>query len=127
MIAPVRIIIASLFQAFREWSASTPRCFSCLDLFAPSHDLSAWNGLAIPRNFEEVSCEWSYQDFSLRRERVFFSGEQKLSVYCVLSPSDFERSSHPLSIGGNSASQKLLRDRNSGLSNNRDLEKDTLL
>lgn len=27
------------------------------------------------------------EDLSVRRERVFFSGEQKLSVYCVLSPS----------------------------------------
>ena len=27
------------------------------------------------------------KDFSLRRERVIFSGEQKLSVYCVLSTS----------------------------------------
>ena len=88
MIAPVCNIIASLFQAFRERSASTPRCFSCSHLSAPSHDLNAWNGLGTPRNFEEVSCEWSWQRTSAcGASAYFFSGEQKLSVYCVLSPS----------------------------------------
>ena len=68
------------------------------------------------------------QDLSVQRERVFFFRRAK--AHCVLrvvTIFDIERSSHPLSIGGNSVSQKLLRDRNSGLYNRWDLEKDTLL
>ena len=68
------------------------------------------------------------QDLSVRRERVFFFRRAKAQcVLRVVTIFDIERSSHPLSIGGNSASQKLLRDRNSGLYNRWDLEKDTLL
>ena len=67
------------------------------------------------------------KDFNLRRERVIFFRRAKAQcVLRVVTISDFERSCHPLSIGGNSASQQLLRDRNSGLYNRQDLEKDTL-
>ena len=68
------------------------------------------------------------EDLSVRRERVFFFRQAKAQcVLRVVTIFDIESSSHPLSIGGNSASQKLLRDRNSGLYNRWDLEKDTLL
>ena len=60
------------------------------------------------------------------RARNFFPASKTSCVLRVVTISDFERSSHPLSIGGNSASQQLLRDRNSGLYNRHDLEKDTL-
>ena len=61
------------------------------------------------------------------RARIFFRRAKAQCVLRVVTIFDIERSSHPLSIGGNSASQKLLRDRNSGLYNRWDLEKDTLL
>ena len=61
------------------------------------------------------------------RARNFFWRAKAQCVLRVVTIFDFERSSRPLSIGGNSASPKLLRDRNSGLYNRQDLEKDTLL
>ena len=60
------------------------------------------------------------------RARNFFRLAKAQCVLRVVTIFDFERSSRPLSIGGNSASQKLLRDRNSGLYNRQDVEKDTL-